>query len=383
MASLIFIAYNWFDTYLYSHFIIIFYRRKRFKLGGSDKDTLEEELSALSNLNRIMASSQPPPPPPPPMPAVLPPMLPPRPFAPHLGVVHPPTSGVGAPPFLNPGGPFIPPIDIFALRSSSAAAHPPPPPPTTPPSATITSPPSPLLPSNNTPNNHHQESSKPKKKSGFTIDSLIETKTATTTAPPDSSPEEPPVKPSPLFPPISRAWPPFYPQMGDLPPTSGGHPGGVPAGYPPLLPNFHLQAAANLHMAAMAALAAQQHHQNQQNNSSSEVPLNFLRNSSPGSPPGSEVPFLEVPREEAVVSSLSHQQLSPTARSDISSCSSSGSSFNSLHGDLSCNNNTPNNSPIVPPFKFFGAHQIQDGLPSSRQPLLCPPVNMKLLATAK
>merc|ERR1711988_91915 len=113
-------------------------RRKRFKLGGSDKDTLEEELSALSNLNRIMASSQPPPPPPPPMPAVLPPMLPPRPFAPHLGVVHPPTSGVGAPPFLNPGGPFIPPIDIFALRSSSAAAHPPaPPPPTTPPSATI------------------------------------------------------------------------------------------------------------------------------------------------------------------------------------------------------------------------------------------------------
>merc|ERR1711879_462341 len=101
---------------------------------------------------------------------------------------------------------------------------------------------------------------------------------------------------------------------------------------------------------------------------SSEVPLNFLRNSSP--PPGSEVPFLEVPREEAVVSSLSHQQLSPTARSDISSCSSSGSSFNSLHGDFPCtNNNAPNNSPIVPPFKFFGAHQIQDGLPSSRQPL--------------
>merc|ERR1711879_905979 len=110
---------------------------------------------------------------------------------------------------------------------------------------------------------------------------------------------------------------------------------------------------------------------------SSEVPLNFLRNSSP--PPGSEVPFLEVPREEAVVSSLSHQQLSPTARSDISSCSSSGSSFNSLHGDLSCNNNS--NGPIVPPFKFFGGHQIQDGLPSSRQPLLRPPVNMKLLAT--
>ena len=359
------------------HFSFTFYRRKRFKLGGSDKDTLEEELSALSNLNRFMASSQPAPPPPPPMPAVLPPMLPPRPFAPHMGV-HPPTSGVGGPPFLNPGGPFIPPIDIFALRSSAAAhaaaherAQHPPPPPTTPPSATITSPPSPPL---NAPN--HQESSKPKKKSGFSIDSLMESKTAKE----ESSPEEPPVKPSPLFPPISRAWPPFYPQMGDLP-REHPHPGGVPAGYPPLLPNFHLQAAANLHMAAMAALAAQQHHQNQQNNSSSEVPLNFLRNSSPGSPPGSEVPFLEVPREEAVVSSLSHQQLSPTARSDISSCSSrSGSSFtNSLHGDLSCTPTSIHSGPIVPPFhKFLGVSHQENGL----RPFF-PPVNMKLLATAK
>ena len=353
------------------HFSFTFYRRKRFKLGGSDKDTLEEELSALSNLNRFMASSQPAPPPPPPMPAVLPPMLPPRPFAPHMGV-HPPTSGVGGPPFLNPGGPFIPPIDIFALRSSAAAhaaaAHPPPPP-TSPPSSTITSPPSPPL---NAPN--HQESSKPKKKSGFTIDSLMESKTAKE----ESSPEEPPVKPSPLFPPISRAWPPFYPQMGDLP-REHPHPGGVPAGYPPLLPNFHLQAAANLHMAAMAALAAQQHQQQQQNNSSSEVPLNFLRNNS--SPPGSEVPFLEVPREEAVVSSLSHQQLSPTARSDISSCSSiSGSSFtNSLHGDLSCTPTSIHSGPIVPPFhKFLGVSHHENGL----RPFF-PPVNMKLLATAK
>merc|ERR1711894_780326 len=97
-----------------------------------------------------------------------------------------------------------------------------------------------------------------------------------------------------------------------------------------------------------------------------EVP-NFLRNNSSSPIPGSEVPFLEVPREEAVVSSLSHQQLSPTARSDISSCSSSGSSFNSLHGDLSC---TPGGTnPLVPPFKFLGVHH-QDGL---RRPSFCPP----------
>ena len=262
----------------FPHFIC---RRKRFKLGGTDKDTLEEELSAIANLNRVMASQAPaPPPPPPPMPAALPPMLPPRPFLP------PPPSSL---PYMAHGNgvpPIIPPIDLFALRSSMAA------PPTTPPSATVTSPSPP------------PQSSKPKKKGGFNIDSLIET--------PE---EEAPVKPAPLLPPVSRAWPPFYPAVDA--PTSAGP-------YPPFLPNFHLQAAANLHMAAMAALAAQQ----------SSAASAHQQNSS-------EVPFLEVPREEAGPVSSHMQQLSPTARSDISSCSSTGSSgFNSLHGDLVRNNNT-------------------------------------------
>ena len=86
-------------------------------------------------------------------------------------------------------------------------------------------------------------------------------------------------------------------------------------GYAPFLPPtpFNLQAAANLHMAAMAALAAQS--QNNQN-LNQEI---------------SQRPFLEVPREEVTTA---FSQMSPTARSDISTCSSNSSSFNSLHGDL-------------------------------------------------
>ena len=99
--------------------------------------------------------------------------------------------------------------------------------------------------------------------------------------------------------------------------------------YAPLLPNFHLQAAANLHMAAMAALAAS----SQQQRSAEH----FRNNSREISENSAEVPFLEVPREEGVTSS--QQQLSPTARSDISSCSS-GSSFNSLHGEFPNSNSS-------------------------------------------
>ena len=146
----------------------------------------------------------------------------------------------------------------------------------------------------------------PKKKGGFTIDSLIDTTEDVTDNEPDN---EILVKPSPLQlplpPPTSMGpvWPPFY-NAAATPPLPP---------YPPILPNFHLHAAANLHMAAMAALAAQQQQQQQQNN------LETSR------------PFLEVPREGA--STAFSQQMSPTARSDISSCSS-GSSFNSIHGDL-------------------------------------------------
>lgn len=253
-----------------------FFRRKRFKLGNTDKDTLEEELSALANLNRVMVTSQAPPPMPPVLPPPPPPpsMMPPRPF---------PTQQ-SSPGFINPP-PMMPPIDVFALRNSMSTT------------TTMATPTSTSSASSPTP-------IKPKKKGGFNIDSLIDTAEETE----DS--DESLAKPSPfLAPPTSsasplRAWPPIYPDFVS-PPTSMG------MAYPPFLPNFHLQAAANLHMAAMAALAASQHQQQSEQTT--------------------QRPFLEVRREE--VASTFSQQMSPTARSDISSCSS-GSSFNSLHGDL-------------------------------------------------
>ena len=79
-------------------------------------------------------------------------------------------------------------------------------------------------------------------------------------------------------------------------------------------------------MAAMAALAAsqqqQQQEQTQQHNRNQETSR----------------PFLEVPREEVQnTEAFSLSQISPAARSDISSSSrssSASSSFNSINGDI-------------------------------------------------
>ena len=62
-------------------------RRKRFKLDSDEKDNLETELAALSNLNRVLASNfgpeSPSYPPPPPMHLLPPPhLLPPTPYQP-------------------------------------------------------------------------------------------------------------------------------------------------------------------------------------------------------------------------------------------------------------------------------------------------------------
>ena len=66
-------------------------RRRRFKLEGEEKDSLESELSAISHLTRFMSpqSSLPPPPPPPP-------------------VSLPPPSLFLPPPVLPPALPFLP-----------------------------------------------------------------------------------------------------------------------------------------------------------------------------------------------------------------------------------------------------------------------------------
>ena len=142
--------------------------------------------------------------------------------------------------------------------------------------------------------------------------------------------------------------------------SGGGAPGGLPhppPGLPPLLLGFQQQAAANFHMAAMAALAASQHHQHHQSVQASHT--------SP-SDTSSQRPFLEVPREESPVQGIpsnslqagnpfipnhsQSSQMSPTARSDISTSSrssSASSSFNSLNGDP-CFTTTNNNSPSLP-----------------------------------
>ena len=84
-------------------------RRKRFKLDTEEKDNLETELAALSNLNRVLASNFGPPespsyPPPPPMHLLPPPhLLPPTPYPP-LPQYHPPPSLWNPPP-----RPFPPP----------------------------------------------------------------------------------------------------------------------------------------------------------------------------------------------------------------------------------------------------------------------------------
>jgi len=280
-------------------------RRKRFKLGGSDKDSLEEELSALSNLNRVLAT-QPPPLPPPQvvLPPVLPPMLPPRPGLPlQSNHILPPTPNL------------MPPIDVFTLRNNLPSL---PPQSSTPSTCTSTT---------GTP-------SKRKKKGGFNIDSLIDTDNQSVEELSEIENENQVMKPSPLLPLPSHmmtsesagvsvveggVWPPPF----DINTT-------LPIAPPPIvpfqLPGFQLQAAANLHMAAMAALAAsqqqQQQEQTQQHNRNQETSR----------------PFLEVPREEVQnTEAFSLSQISPAARSDISSSSrssSASSSFNSINGDI-------------------------------------------------
>merc|ERR1712029_1278176 len=166
-------------------------RRKRFKLGNGDKD-LEDELSAILNVNNFRpvgapVSQAPPPPmvPPMPPPAVAPPIPPPM-MPPFL----PPRPLFSQPPF-SPTTGLLPPIDMFALRSHAL---------TTPASM--------------------------KKKGGFDIDSLIDT---TRTSTNEEDVELPPVMATP-------------PSVLVPPPSS------LPN--PPFLPPFHF------HMAAMAALAA-------------------------------------------------------------------------------------------------------------------------------
>jgi len=277
-------------------------RRKRFKLGGSDKDSLEEELSALSNLNRVLAT-QPHPPPQVVLPPVLPPMLPPRPGFPlHSNPILPPTPNL------------MPPIDVFALRNNL----PPLPPQSTTPS-TCTSTTGTLC--------------RPKKKGGFNIDSLIDTENNSVEELSEIENENQVMKPSPLlpFPPhlmrepavVSPAeggvWPPLF-DMNHTTPIA------PPPIVPFQLPGFHLQAAANLHMAAMAALAASQQQQLQEQTQQHHIN------------PETSRPFLEVPREEVQNSdAFSQSQISPAARSDISSSSrssSASSSFNSVNGDI-------------------------------------------------
>ena len=190
-------------------------RRKRFKLGGGDRDTLEEELSQLANLNRALVTnfghrshhqthsshlSQPPvpshhhmpphipPPPPPPGMHPLPPHLPPH-HHPH----HAPPLPMPPHPYLNAAlaAQHMAALDSFAASQGANGNHGLPPlipPVLPPPSAPIAkelSDPSSLSPKNTSisstqfsPSALHSSgslsstSSKPKK-SGFTIDSLM------------------------------------------------------------------------------------------------------------------------------------------------------------------------------------------------------------------
>ena len=322
-------------------------------------------------------ATQPAPPPPPPisLPPVLPPMLqgvPHRLGFPHQGgnPMLPPTPNMDYP---------IRPIDFFANRfANNVHTQPPQPPPqsTTPPSCTATTP---------TP------SQKPRKKAGFTIDSLIDkTEDSNSVADVEESSEIREIennenlvmKPSPMLPlpphlmaraaaAAAGAWPPPF----DFHASSGGAPGGLPhpppGGLPPLLLGFQQQAAANFHMAAMAALAASQQHQQHQS---------VQANHTSPSDTSSQRPFLEVPREESPVQGIpshslqagnafnSQSQMSPTARSDISTSSrssSASSSFNSLNGDP-CYTTTNNNSQLPVNLTSFSELQKYQKILESR-----------------
>ena len=136
-------------------------RRKRFKLDGGEKDTLEAELSAISNLTKIISSSQapraPPPPPPPqsflpqpPIPPIshyLPPSQPlqyfPRPPLPEPSVIGHPYPLLTSPPTM---------VSPPSMMSPPSLVSPP-----------LSSPPSSPTTNNNT--DH--------KKKSFTIDNLL------------------------------------------------------------------------------------------------------------------------------------------------------------------------------------------------------------------
>ena len=130
-------------------------RRKRFKLEGEEKNSLEAELAALSNLNRVLSSGfgpaesyTPPPPPPAPSSHVLQPHCPPL-----LPPLHPTPY-----PLLPPHSFQLSPPALWSHSATSPALPPPP--------TSQTSPPSSSPPALTT------ETEKPKRKA-FTIASLI------------------------------------------------------------------------------------------------------------------------------------------------------------------------------------------------------------------
>ena len=183
-------------------------RRKRFKLGGGDRDTLEEELSQLAHLNRALVTNfgrvpmpphlqQPPapthhhlgphipPPQPPPSLHQVPPHLPPH----HSHLHHAPQLPMPPHPYLNAAlaAQHMAALDSFAASQGANANHTLPPllPPVLPPPSALSE--SSAVSPNSTSVSSRQYSSpkldlssgslstttsKPKK-SGFTIDSLM------------------------------------------------------------------------------------------------------------------------------------------------------------------------------------------------------------------
>ena len=120
-------------------------RRKRFRLEGEEKEELDAELSAITNLTKMMASAPAPPP-----------------------VQYPPMHALPPPPMMQPPPlPFLPPPSLPQYPSSPMSYQPHP-----------MSPPSILLPSlspNSSPTS--SEETQTKKKS-FTIDNLLGAKEA-------------------------------------------------------------------------------------------------------------------------------------------------------------------------------------------------------------
>ena len=140
-------------------------RRKRFKLDGEEKNTLEAELTALSNLNRVLQSNfgpvdtgyTPGPPPPPPM--MSHPPVPPHPQPPLLPPLHHPPYPLLQPPvsyhshLVSPSAP-VPGLWSHGRMVTSSDTSP------------VSSSPPPVF----------TDSEKPKKRAAFTIASLISDK---------------------------------------------------------------------------------------------------------------------------------------------------------------------------------------------------------------